>query len=36
MEVLVQNEVIDITNDFLYANNIKSYEKEPPCNETSL
>ena len=28
------NEVID--NDFLYPNNIKLYEKEPRCNETSL
>ena len=30
------NEVLDITNDFLYPNNSKIYEKEPRYNETSL
>ena len=30
------NEVLGITNDFLYPNNSKIYEKEPRYNETSL
>ena len=30
------NEVLDITNDFLYPSNSKICEKEPQCNETSL
>ena len=30
------NEVLDITNDFLYPNTSKIYEKEPRYNETSL
>ena len=32
----VNTEVLDITNDFLYPNNSKIYEKEPRYNETSL
>ena len=30
------NEVLGITNDFLYPSNNKIYEKEPRYNETSL
>ena len=30
------NEVLAITNDFLYPSNSKRYEKEPRYNETSL
>ena len=30
------NEVLRITNDFLYPSNSKIREKEPRCNETSL
>jgi len=30
------NEVLDLTNDFLYPYNSKIYEKEPQYNETSL
>ena len=30
------NDVLDITNDFLYPSNSKIYEKEPRYNETSL
>ena len=30
------NEVLSITNDFLYPSNSKIFEKEPPNNETSL
>ena len=30
------NEVLDITNDFLYSSNSKMYGKEPRCNETLL
>ena len=29
------NEVVDITNDFLFPSNSKIYEKEPRNNETS-
>ena len=30
------NEVLGITNDFLYLSNSKVYEKEPRYNETSV
>ena len=30
------NEVLNITNEFLYPDNSKIYEKEPRYNETSL
>ena len=33
---LYYNEVLSITNDFLYPPNSKIYGKEPRCNETSL
>ena len=32
----VYNDVLAITNDFLYPSNSKIYEKEPRYNETSL
>ena len=32
----VYNEVLSITNDFLYPSNSKIYGKEPRCNESSL
>ena len=31
----LHNEILDITNDFLYPGNSKIYEKEPRYNETS-
>ena len=30
------NDVLDITNDYLYPNNSEMYGKEPRYNETSL
>ena len=33
---LPYNEVLGITNDFVYPSSCKIYGKEPRCNETSL
>ena len=33
---LLYNEVLDVTNDFLYPSNSKINEKEPRHNETPL
>ena len=35
-EELLYNEVLGITNDFVYPNNSEIYEKEPQYNEFSL
>ena len=35
-EELLFNEVLGITNDFVYPSNSEIYEKEPQYNELSL